>query len=237
VRSTLLQLDPVGYAACCAAVRDSDFAADLASITTPTLVLVGEHDQSTTPEKGRAIAAAIPGAQVASLPVAHLAHPEQPAAFVDLAVPFLLDQTLPNCNGPLSVPGPRSQETVAQGLDRGLARRRQMLGAAHVDKRVAEDDPLTADFQQLISRYAWDEVWNRPALDPRTRRLLVLAITAALGRWEEFDLHVNAGLSAELQLTEIKELLLQTAIYAGVPAANTGFARLKRSLAQKQETP
>ena len=99
---------------------------------------------------------------------------------------------------------------------------------------MAEDDPLTADFQQLITRYAWDEIWNRPGLDPRTRRLLVLAITAALGRWEEFDLHIGAGLDAELQVTEVKELLLQTAIYAGVPAGNTGFAHLKRSLAQRQ---
>ena len=236
VRSTLLQLDPVGYVGCCCAVRDTDLEADLSSITTPTLVLVGDHDLSTPPERGREIAAAIAGAQVASLPTAHLAHPELPAAFVDLAVPFLLDQTLPNRNGPLDAPGPRAEETLSQALARGLARRRQTLGAAHVDRRVAENDPLTADFQQLITRFAWDEIWNRPGLDPRTRRLLVLATTAALGRWEEFDLHVNAGLDAELQLVELKELLLQTAIYAGVPAANTGFAHLKRSLAQRAES-
>lgn len=233
VRSTLLSLDPVGYIGCCCAIRDTSLEAKLSSITTPTLVLVGDYDQSTPPEKGRAIAAAIPGARVASLPTAHLAHPEQPAAFVDLAVPFLLDQTLPNRNGPMSEPSPRARETFGQALDRGLARRRQTLGAAHVDKRVAENDPFTADYQQMITRYAWDEVWNRPGLDPRTRRLLVLAITASLGRWEEFDLHVNAGLNAELQVTELKELLLQTAVYAGVPAANTGFAHVKRCLAQR----
>jgi 3-oxoadipate enol-lactonase/4-carboxymuconolactone decarboxylase len=235
VRSTLLGLDPVGYIGCCAAVRDANFEDSLGSITAPTLVLVGDHDQSTPPDRGRAIAAAIRGAQLASLPVAHLTHPEQPAAFVDLAVPFLLGETLPNRNGPLNAPSPRSGETFGQAVERGLARRRQTLGAAHVDRRVAEDDPLTADFQQLITRYAWDEIWNRPGLDPRTRRLLVLAITAALGRWEEFDLHIGAGLEAELQLTEVKELLLQTAIYAGVPAGNTGFAHLKRSLAQRQK--
>jgi len=235
VRSTLLGLDPVGYIGCCAAVRDANFEDSLGSITAPTLVLVGDHDQSTPPDRGRAIAAAIRGAQLASLPVAHLTHPEQPAAFVDLAVPFLLGETLPNRNGPLNAPSPRSGETFGQAVERGLARRRQTLGAAHVDRRVAEDDPLTADFQQLITRYAWDEIWNRPGLDPRTRRLLVLAVTAALGRWEEFDLHIGAGLEAELQLTEVKELLLQTAIYAGVPAGNTGFAHLKRSLAQRQK--
>jgi 3-oxoadipate enol-lactonase/4-carboxymuconolactone decarboxylase len=234
VRSTLLSLDPAGYIGCCCAVRDTSLEAQLSSIRTPTLVLVGDHDQSTPAEKGRAIAAAIPDARVVSLPTAHLSHPEQPAAFIDLAVPFLLDQVLPNCNGPLSKPSPRAEETVAQALDRGLARRRKTLDAAHVDKRVAENDPLTADFQQLITRYAWDEIWNRPGLDPRTRRLLVLAITASLGRWEEFDLHVNAGLGAELQVTELKELLLQTAIYAGVPAANTGFAHLRRCLFPKE---
>ena len=235
VRRTLLRLDPVGYIGCCAAVRDANFEADLGSITAPTLVLIGEHDQSTPPDRGRAIAAAIKGAALAMLPVAHLTHPEQPAAFIDLAVPFLLGQALPNRNGPLDAPSPRAEETFGQAVARGLARRRQTLGAVHVDKRVAKHDPLTADFQQLITRYAWDEIWNRPGLDPRTRRLLVLAITAALGRWEEFDLHVGAGLEAELQLTEVKELLLQTAIYAGVPAGNTGFAHLKRSLAQRQK--
>jgi 3-oxoadipate enol-lactonase / 4-carboxymuconolactone decarboxylase len=233
VRSTLLRLDPVGYVGCCAAVRGAGFEDKLATISTPTLVLVGEHDQSTPPEKGRAIADRIPDAQVASLPVAHLAHPEQPAAFIDVAVPFLLDEALPNCNTPIGRPGPRSSETLAGALDRGLARRRATLGATHVDKRVAEHDPLTDDFQQLITRYAWDEIWNRPGLDPRTRRLLVLAITASLGRWEEFDLHINSGFEAELQLTEVKELLLQTAIYAGVPAGNTGFANLKRCLARR----
>ena len=79
------------------------------------------------------------------------------------------------------------------------------------------------EFQDLITRYAWGTVWTRPGLDIRTRRLLVLAITAALGRHEEFRLHLKAGLKAGLELSDVKEVLLQTAIYAGVPAANTAF--------------
>jgi alkylhydroperoxidase/carboxymuconolactone decarboxylase family protein YurZ len=75
----------------------------------------------------------------------------------------------------------------------------------------------------LITRYAWGTVWMRPGLDPRTRRLLVLATMAALGRWEEFSMHVRAGLENELEPCDLKEVLLQTALYAGVPAANTGF--------------
>lgn len=230
VRGTLLALDPEGYVGCCAAVRDAALEAELPKISTPTLVLVGDHDQSTPPERGQAIAAAIPGARLATLPTGHLPHPEQPAAFVDLAVPFLLGQALPNCSGRVDQPGPRAGETFAQSSERGLARRRRTLGAAHVDRRLAEHDPFTADFQQLITRYAWDEIWNRPALDPRTRRLLVLAMMAVLGRWEEFEMHVATGFAAELQATELKEVLLMAAIYAGVPVANTGFAHARRHL-------
>ena len=117
--------------------------------------------------------------------------------------------------------------------DAGMKVRRAVLGDAHVDRSLTRRTPFNEEFQDLITRYAWDEIWNRPGLDPRTRRLLVLAITASLGRWEEFDLHINSGFEAELQLTEVKELLLQTAIYAGVPAGNTGFANLKRCLARR----
>ena len=85
----------------------------------------------------------------------------------------------------------------------------------------------------MITRYAWDEIWNRPALETRVRRMLVLAISASLGRWEEFDLHLDAGLNGGLEIAEVKEVLMQTAIYAGVPAANTAFAHLKRRQAAK----
>ena len=79
------------------------------------------------------------------------------------------------------------------------------------------------DFQTMITRYAWGTVWTRPGLDRRTRRLLVLMTTAALGRWEEFRMHLRAALAHGLEECDVKELLLQAAIYAGVPAANTGF--------------
>ncbi|MGE0798067.1 MAG: 3-oxoadipate enol-lactonase [Lautropia sp.] len=232
VRSTLLALDPAGYIGCCAAVRDADVTDGLASIRTPTLVLIGDHDQSTPPDRGRAIAAAIPGARLAALSTAHLSHPEQPGAFVDLAVPFLRGETLPNCNGPLTAPSPRAAETFEQALARGLNRRSDTLGADYVNSRIGDSNPITADYQQMITRYAWDEVWNRPALEGRVRRLLVLAIAASLARWEEFDLHLRAGLRGGLELSDIKEVLIQTAIYAGVPAANTAFAHLKQALAE-----
>ena len=105
----------------------------------------------------------------------------------------------------------------------GMAARRAVLGESYVERSVKNRTPFNEEFQELISRYAWGEIWTRTAFDDRTRRLLVLAMTAALGRWEEYRLHINAGLQAELTPQDIKELLLQTAIYCGVPAANTGF--------------
>jgi 4-carboxymuconolactone decarboxylase len=105
----------------------------------------------------------------------------------------------------------------------GLARRKQVLGDAYVEGALANGNAFNTEFQELITRYAWGEIWTRPGLDVPTRRLLVLAITAAMGRWEEFRLHLRAALDGGVAPDDIKELLLQTAIYAGVPAANTGF--------------
>jgi 4-carboxymuconolactone decarboxylase len=101
--------------------------------------------------------------------------------------------------------------------------RRRVLGDEHVDRAVANTTDFTADFQTFITQYAWGNIWSRPGLDGRTRRLLVLAMIAALGRWEEFRLHVSTGLLHGLEICDVKETLLQTAVYAGVPAANTAF--------------
>lgn len=123
-------------------------------------------------------------------------------------------------------------------LERGLRNRRAILGDAWVDRSTAGANAFTADFQNFISRYAWHEIWGRPGLDAKTRRIIVLAITCALGRWEEFELHLRAALSGGsgaslgaghdgatgLTPDEVKEVLMQAAIYAGVPAANTGVA-------------
>ena len=113
----------------------------------------------------------------------------------------------------------------------GLENRRRVLGDAWVDSALANRTPFNADFQAMITRIAWQEVWGRPGLDDRSRRLLVLAITASLGRWEEFALHVRSGLEQQaFTRDELKEVLMQTAIYAGLPAANTGFAEAMKIL-------
>jgi 4-carboxymuconolactone decarboxylase len=105
----------------------------------------------------------------------------------------------------------------------GMEKRRGVLGDAYVDGAIARRSEFNAEFQDLITRYAWGEVWTRPGLDERTRRLLVLATMVALGRGDEFKMHVRAALEHGVTRDEIKEVLLQSAIYCGVPAANAAF--------------
>jgi 4-carboxymuconolactone decarboxylase len=113
-----------------------------------------------------------------------------------------------------------------------MAMRRTVLGDAHVDRAVAAATPLTADFQDLITRYAWGEIWSRPGLDSRTRRILVIGTLLALGHWEELEMHVRAALrSNELTEADVKEIVLQQAIYCGVPAANAAFRVLADAIA------
>jgi 3-oxoadipate enol-lactonase len=115
-----------------------------------------------------------------------------------------------------------------QAFERGMRNRRRILGDAWVERSLEKSNSFTADFQNLITRYAWNDIWGRPGLDAKTRRVIVIATTMALSRWEEFELHVRAavapGASDSLTPDELKEVLMQGAIYAGVPAANTGFA-------------
>jgi 4-carboxymuconolactone decarboxylase len=106
----------------------------------------------------------------------------------------------------------------------GLAKRREVLGEAHVGRATDQTTPLTADFQDLIIRYAWGEIWTRPGLDERSRRILVLGTLIAQGRWEEFSLHAAAALrEGGLTVDDLKEVVLQQAIYCGVPTAHHAF--------------
>ncbi|MEV4746178.1 4-carboxymuconolactone decarboxylase [Streptosporangium sp. NPDC049248] len=116
------------------------------------------------------------------------------------------------------------------GWEAGDATRRAVLGDEHVDRATASATPFTADFQEFITRYAWGEIWNRPGLDRRTRSCITLAMLATLGQEHELAMHVRAALRVGLTEEEIKEVLLQTAIYAGVPAANRAFAVARAAL-------
>jgi 4-carboxymuconolactone decarboxylase len=107
--------------------------------------------------------------------------------------------------------------------ERGMAVRREVLGAAHVDRATAAATDFTRDFQEFITRYAWGEVWARPGLDRRTRSLLTIAMMAALGRWDELRLHIRATRNTGVTREEVREVLLQVGVYAGVPAANSAY--------------
>ena len=108
--------------------------------------------------------------------------------------------------------------------DRGMLVRRAVLGEEHVDRTQASTTEFTRDYQDLITRYAWGEIWNRPGLDRKIRSMLVIAMTASLGRLEELKLHVRGARNTGVTRDEVKEVLLQVAVYAGVPAANSAFA-------------
>jgi 3-oxoadipate enol-lactonase/4-carboxymuconolactone decarboxylase len=208
VRATLLGTDPVGYAGCCAAIRDMDHTALLGRIKVPTMVISGDRDLATPwSGHGERLAREIPGAMAVRLMAAHLSNIERPRSFTAALLDFLRPQ-------PAAPPDP---------LEAGMAVRRAVLGDAHVDRSMSQATEFTRDFQTMITRYAWGTVWTRPGLDRRTRRLLVLMTTAALGRWEEFRMHLRAALAHGLEECDVKEVLLQAAIYAGVPVANTGF--------------
>jgi len=108
--------------------------------------------------------------------------------------------------------------------------RREVLGDEHVDAAVERTSDFTADFQDLITRYAWGEIWARPGLDRRTRSAITMTALIAVGRFDELPMHVRAALRNGLTRDELKEVLLQTAIYCGVPAANAAFAIAQRVL-------
>jgi 3-oxoadipate enol-lactonase/4-carboxymuconolactone decarboxylase len=212
VRSVVLGIDPVGYAGCCSALRDMEHTQLLRQIRVPTLVVVGDRDMATPwSGHGEILAREIPNAKVVRLPAAHLSNIDRPRSFTAALFSFLHAQ-------------PDAQSGTANDpLQAGFEARRAVLGAEHVDRSIAATTEFNRDFQELITRYAWGTVWTRPALSRSTRRLLVLSMMASLGRWEEFRLHLNAGLAHELEPCDLKEVLLQVAVYAGVPAANTGF--------------
>lgn len=122
---------------------------------------------------------------------------------------------------------------MASDYEKGMKTRRKVLGDAWVDKAIANTTPFNADFQELITRFAWNEIWNRPGLPRRVRRIIVVAQTVALGRWEEFRLHARAALeSGDLDPDELKEILLQSAVYCGVPTANHAFREAREVVEQ-----
>ncbi|WP_405181074.1 4-carboxymuconolactone decarboxylase [Nocardia sp. NBC_01377] len=128
------------------------------------------------------------------------------------------------------------EHLVTDPYDTGMSIRRQVLGDAHVDRAEAAKSPFTQDFQSLITRYAWGEIWARPGLDRRTRSAITLTALLANGHWSEFEMHVRAARRNGMSAEEIAEVILQSAIYLGVPVANHGFALAAQVLAEPTDS-
>lgn len=125
-----------------------------------------------------------------------------------------------------------------KAYERGMKTRRKVLGNEWVDRAEKNKTAFNEEFQELITRYAWDEVWNRPRIPHKARRMIVIGTMVALGRWEEFQLHVRAALqSGDLDADDVKEILLQQAIYCGVPAANTAFKEARAVIEEPKTKP
>ena len=209
--AVLSGVDPEGYASCCDALATADVTADLGRVQAPTLVLAGAEDPVVPPESATATMKAVRGSSLCVLAgAAHLANVEQPDTFNRVVLDHLA--------------GPAHE--------RGLAVRRAVLGDAHVDRALARATELSAPWQDFLNGWPWGDVWARPGLERETRRLVAISILVALGRVEELELHVRAALRAGLSTTTLREVLLQTAVYAGVPAANTAFAIANRVWAE-----
>lgn len=204
--------DPEAYAACCDALAAFDLRDRLGEISVRTLLIAGRQDVATPPSHLREIADAAPAATLVELPgAAHLAPAQCPEA--------VLTALRAHLDG---------------GARRGMAVRREVLGDAHVDRAQARQTPFTARFQDFISRYAWGEIWTDPTLSRRERSMITLTALVAHGHYEELAMHVRAARRNGLTPEEIGAVLLQTAVYCGVPAANSAFAAAQRVLAEDE---
>ncbi|WP_298955425.1 3-oxoadipate enol-lactonase [uncultured Methylobacterium sp.] len=225
VSRQFVECDRHGYAVCCNAIGRMDLRPILGRITAPTLVIAGRDDPATPPAKSEEICAGIPQAELVVLPkAAHLLAVEQPEAAAAHLLGFLDRHR-----------GAPVEAKSATAFEEGLSNRRSVLGEAHVDRSLAAAGGFATPWQDFITRTAWGEVWGDPRLPWKTRSLVTLAMMVALGREEEFKLHVRPALRNGVTQAELQALLIQTAIYAGVPAANGAFKLVREVLGDELE--
>ncbi|MGW1721883.1 bifunctional 3-oxoadipate enol-lactonase/4-carboxymuconolactone decarboxylase PcaDC [Streptomyces sp. NPDC002306] len=256
--------DPGCYIAACEALAAFDVRHELGRVGVPTLVLVGSEDQVTGPAEARTLVAGIPDARLAVVPGAsHLVPVEQPAAVTDLLVHHFSTAWQPafdSATGQVAIPPvplkpvlsapqptapiaaiapavvPPRDGGVQDRYETGLKVRREVLGDAHVDRALSQADEFSGDFQEFITRYAWGEIWDRPGLDRRSRSCVTLTALVAGGHLDELAFHTRAALRNGLTPDEIKEVLLQAAVYCGVPAANSAF-KVAQRIIREETTP
>lgn len=213
--------DRESYALACEALAAFDLRDELENIRRPLTLVAGAEDQATPVAGLEEIARRVPGARLIVLDgVGHLAPVEAPAPVAD-AVRAMLHGTHGSYGG---------SRTVSEMLDAGMAVRRAVAGDAWVDRAVAGTTEFTRDFQEYITQYAWGAVWTRPGLDRRSRSMITITALVARGHHEELAMHVRAALNNGLTRDEIKEVLIQSAVYCGVPDANTAFRVAQRVL-------
>jgi 3-oxoadipate enol-lactonase/4-carboxymuconolactone decarboxylase len=215
-----------GYVQVCAALRDFDVRDRLAEIGVPVLAVAGAQDGVTPTASLAAIAEGVKDGRLVELDgVAHLTPAEAPEAVARLIRQHALGE----------VPAAEDHRTLQEVRDAGMAVRREVLGDDHVDRAVVGTTDFTRDFQELITQYAWGSIWTRPGLDRRSRSLITLTALVARGHHEELAMHLRAARTNGVTVDEIKELLLQTAIYCGVPDANTAF-RIAQAVLDEEES-
>jgi 3-oxoadipate enol-lactonase / 4-carboxymuconolactone decarboxylase len=223
--------DDDAYVQVCAVLAEHDVRDRLAEIDVPVLAVAGAEDVATPPDKLREIAAGVKDGRYVELPgVAHLSPAEAPDTVARLIRGHVLGEDAPE-----EPVGNADDRTVREVRDAGFVVRREVLGDAHVDRSIAGTTDFTRDFQELITQYAWGSIWTRPGLDRRSRSLITLTALVARGHHEELEMHLGAARTNGLSVDEIKELLLQTAIYCGVPDANTAFRIAQRVFAEESD--
>jgi 3-oxoadipate enol-lactonase/4-carboxymuconolactone decarboxylase len=219
ILTELSQTDDSSYVFCCEALATFDRSAEVAAIAAPTLVVSGESDPVTPPADLESLASRIPEARYVEVTGAsHLAVLERPAEAAALLRQLI---TMPK----------------SALYERGMRTRRAVLGDAHVDAAQAKITPETADFQQFITRYAWGDIWSRPGLSRRDRSIATLASLVTGSHENEIAMHVRAAITNGLTRAEIAEVIMHTALYAGLPPANNAFgiARTVFEAMEKEE--
>lgn len=189
----------VGYANSCAAVRDADFRDDVKKITVATLVVTGDEDAVTNVVQAEELAKNIPNAKLKILPARHLSATELPQDYAEMLIDFIVGSST---------------------FEKGMHVRRTVLGDAHVDRASGNINEFNGEFQNFISHYAWGEIWTRPGLSKHNRSLITLAMLIALNRKAELQMHIKAAFNNGVTKEEIKEVMMQSALYCGLPAAN-----------------
>lgn len=201
-KAMFLRSDIKSYSKCCEAIRDADFREQLHQLSVETLVITGDEDPVTNVEQAQFLVNHIPKATLRLLHARHLASTELPREYAEVLIDFFVGTST---------------------YEQGMHVRRSVLGNEHVDKANAKINEFNADFQDFITRYAWGEIWTRPDLSKHNRSLITMAMLIALNRKAEFKMHVKAALNNGVTVTEIKEVIMHSALYCGLPAANEAF--------------